>query len=249
MHHGEFRDARLVAVYDAEFLWSREDDFFFSVVGETPAARVLDLGCGTGRLAIALAAAGHTVSGVDPARASLMAARAKPGAERVRWIQGTSSALAADTFDVALMTSHVSQFIVGDDEWAATLSDLHRTLVPDGRLVFDSRDPSARGWEQWNPVDSDHRVQLSDGRVVQVWNDVTSVADGAVSFNLHYGFPEGDDLVSSATMRFRSVDEVRAGLHDAGFAVEQIHGGWRREPVGAGDGELIVLARARRPLS
>lgn len=48
MRNAEFNDPRLVTVYDAECPWSREDDFFLSVVNETPAARVLDLGCGTG---------------------------------------------------------------------------------------------------------------------------------------------------------------------------------------------------------
>jgi hypothetical protein len=56
MHHGEFRDPRLVTVYDAECPWSRDDDFFVSVLADEPATDILDLGCGTGRLAIALAA-------------------------------------------------------------------------------------------------------------------------------------------------------------------------------------------------
>jgi trans-aconitate methyltransferase len=49
MLHAEFNDPALVMVYDAAFGWSRADDFFLSVVNETPAARVVDLGCGTGR--------------------------------------------------------------------------------------------------------------------------------------------------------------------------------------------------------
>lgn len=109
-HHAEFNDPRLVTVYDAECPWPRDDDFFLSVVSETPAARVLDLGCGTGRLALGMAAAGHTVTGVDPARASLDAARAKPGADRVTWIEGTSPVLPDASFDAAVMTSHVAQF-------------------------------------------------------------------------------------------------------------------------------------------
>jgi ubiquinone/menaquinone biosynthesis C-methylase UbiE len=52
MRHGEFLHPRLVAVYDAAFPWSREDDFFMTLVEEVPSGRVLDLGCGTGRLAV-----------------------------------------------------------------------------------------------------------------------------------------------------------------------------------------------------
>ena len=68
MWHGEFRDPRLAGLYDVSFGWSRADDFFVGLVDETPRARVADLGCGTGRLTLALAAAGHPVTGVDPAR-------------------------------------------------------------------------------------------------------------------------------------------------------------------------------------
>lgn len=67
----------------------------------------------TGRLTLAMADAGHTVTGVDPARAVLDAARAKPGADRVTWIEGTSSLLPTAAYDVAVMTSHVAQVFVG----------------------------------------------------------------------------------------------------------------------------------------
>ena len=232
-----------MTVYDAECPWSRDDDFFLSVVGETPGARVLDLGCGTGRLALGMAAAGHTVTGVDPARASLEAARAKPGAERVTWIEGTSPVLPDASFDVAVMTSHVAQFLVDDDEWRRTLADLRRALVPGGRLMFDSRDPRAREWERWNPVDSRRRISLPDGRVVAAWTEVTAVQDGAVTFSHHYTFPDGEELLSTATLRFRTQEEVCSSLREAGFSVESMYGGWQREPVGMGDGELLVVAR------
>jgi len=251
MRHAEFNDPRLVTVYDAECPWSRDDDFFVSMVNETSTpiasggpARVLDLGCGTGRLALGMASAGHTVTGVDPARASLDAARAKPGADRVTWIEGTSAVVPDASFDVALMTSHVAQFLVHDDEWAGTLADLKRSLVAGGRLVFDTRDPLARTWEQWNPTDSRRRIILPDGLEVTVWTEVTAVQNSAVSFTRHYTFPGGDELLSAATLRFRTEEEVRTSLQEAGFAIEQIYGGWNREPVGAGDGELLVIARA-----
>ena len=198
MWHGEFRHPRLVEIYDAVCVWSREDEFFVSVVGQTPAARVLDLGCGTGRLTLALAAAGHAVTGVDPARPSLDAAQAKPGAERVTWLEGTARSLPTADFDVATMTAHVAQFFVADEDWRATLQDLCRCLVPGGRLIFDSRDPQAREWERWNPRHSRQTVGLADGSTVETWVDVTSVQDGTVTLDQHYEFADGEPLVSTA---------------------------------------------------
>ena len=238
-------DPRLATIYDIENRWGRDDEFFLAVAGETLKARVLDLGCGTGRLTVALAAAGHTVTGVDPAQASVEAARARPGADRVTWIEGTSAVLPDRAYDIAVLTSHVAQEIRGDDEWARTLADLRRALVPGGRLAFDSRDPAARRWERWNPTDSRRRLALPDGRVVGAWTEVTEVRDGLVSFVHHYVFPDAAELVSAGTLRFRTEEELRASLAAAGFTVERIHGGWGGEPVGtAADGELIVLARA-----
>ncbi len=241
MHHGEFLHPRLVEVYDADCPWGVEDDAFRAIVDEIPASRVLDLGCGTGRLSIGLAASGHRVTGVDPASASIDAARCKPGSDDVTWVVGTSSSLPAASFDIAVMTSHVAQFFVTDDGWQDVLTDLHRALVPGGRLAFESRDPAARAWERWNPIDSRHTVALPDGTPVDVWTEVTSMVDGAVSFTLHYAFPDAE-LRSDATLRFRSEAELRRSLEAAGFVVERIFGGWHGEPVGHGVGEFVVVA-------
>jgi 2-polyprenyl-3-methyl-5-hydroxy-6-metoxy-1,4-benzoquinol methylase len=95
MHHGEFRDLRVVRLYDLAYPWSRDDDFFVSVLADEPARDVLDLGCGTGRLAIALSRRGYRVTGVDPAGPSLDVARGKPGADRVTWIEASTDVLPA----------------------------------------------------------------------------------------------------------------------------------------------------------
>ncbi len=246
MRHGEFEDPRLVAVYDAEYVWGWDDDLFMSLLAERSAPRVLDFGCGTGRLAIAMAAAGHEVTGVDPAGASLDAARRKPGAERVRWVQGSYRALPAQAYDTALLTSHVSQFLTDDRQWSAALRALRRSLRPGGRLIFDSRDPAGPGWTGWNPVDSRRTVPLPDGTAVETWTEVTAVGGGLVSFTQHYVFTDGEERTSEATMRFRTEHELRASVEAAGFDVDRIYGGWAREPVGLGqDGELIVIAVVR----
>lgn len=242
MWHGEFRDPRLVEAYDAQYGWSRDDEFFLAFVNETPTARVADLGCGTGRLTLALAAAGHRVTGLDPARASLDAARTKPGAERVRWLLGTSDALDAGAFDAAVMTAHVAQFLVDDEDWHGTLRDLHRALVPGGRLAFDARDPRARAWEHWNPQESRQRVALPNGASVEVWTEVTRVESEVVNFTHRYLFDDGEELHGTALLRFRSEQAIRDAVRSAGLIVNEVYGGWNREPVGSADGELLVVA-------
>ncbi len=246
VRNAEFEDPRLVEVYDAEYVGGWDDDLFVALLAERNAPRVLDFGCGTGRLAIRLAAAGHEVTGVDPARASLDAARRKPGAERVRWVEGSGEQVPSRSFDAALLTSHVAQFLVNDEQWLSTLRALRRSLVVGGRLIFDSRDPDAQQWTRWNPGDSRRSVVMPDGQLVDTWTGVDSVVDGVVHFTRHYRFTHGDELASSATLRFRSENELRTTVEAAGFDVDRVFGGWAREPVGTGeDGELIVLAVAR----
>ena len=221
----EYDHPSIAAAYDAENAWGRDDDFFLALAGELPGSRVLDLGCGTGRLTVALAAAGHSVTGIDPAHAMLAVARTKAGADQVDWIEGTAAAAPASAFDVVLMTSHVAQVFVDDAEWSETLHHVARALLPGGRLVFDSRDPAARAWENWTGV--------------------TSVGEGTVSFTSTNELPDGSVLAVDSILRFRTEAELRASLDSTGFAVDAVYGGWNREPVGAGDGELIVGASRR----
>lgn len=243
MEQAEFREPWLVAVYDAEYGWSRDDEFFLSIANETPRVRVLDLGCGTGRLTLALASAGHQVTGLDPATASLTAARAKPRAEDVEWREGAAASLPDGVFDLALMTSHVARFFVDDTEWAATLRDIHRALVPGARLTFDSRDPRARAWERWNREKARRTVTLPDRTTVDVWTEVSAVDGNVVRVAREYRFDDGTRLRSTAALRFRTEDDLRVSLGEAGFSIEAVYGGWERQPVGAPDGEILVVAR------
>jgi SAM-dependent methyltransferase len=243
VRNAEYSDPRLIEVYDAMGPWGRDDDYFLALVDETPGARVLDLGCGTGRLALGLAAAGHAVTGVDPSPAALAAARTKAGAERVAWIHGTAESAPQGAFDVAVMTGHVSQFFLSENEWRSALRALWRALVPAGRLAFHAYDPEARIWERWNPRDSRQRVAIRDDAAVLIWTEVTGLHHDTVSFSHHYRFPDGEELRSDSTLRFWSEQRLRQSLIDASFTIERVHGGWRREPVGSGDGELIFVAR------
>ena len=67
----------------------RDDiDFMVALASEVGARTVVDFGCGTGQLAVALAQRGCRVIAVDPAKAMLDLARERQGSELVEWVWG-----------------------------------------------------------------------------------------------------------------------------------------------------------------
>lgn len=234
-------------LYDAVNDWGPSDDFFLRFLTATPNARALDLGCGTGRITLAAAEVGCRMMGLDPDRASLQAAQAKPGAHRIEWIEGTSAAIPpGSSFDVAIMSSNVVQAILDDAELAQSFSDIASHLVPGGRVAFDTRDPDARGWEAWTKDRSHRRVRLLEGEV-QHWYQTTHVEEeaGLVDFCAHEVAADGAEEVTPSRIRFRSQDQVRAMVVDSGLVVESVFGGYNSEPVGQGVGALVFTARRR----
>lgn len=167
-----------------------------------------------------LAGRGLTVVGVDPAVAMLDVALRKPGAERVRWICGdaTSPELESTEADLVTMTGNAAQAIVCDEDWQATLTAVHDLLTPGGYFVFETREPSVRAWEAWNPADS--RAVLADG--TEGWGELTRVELPLVSFDSVTVFPDGTRHVASSTLRFRERAEVEADLAARGFSVTEI---------------------------
>jgi len=79
---------RWASIYDDEDnpLILLEEQHLWRIAGDVNGLRVADIGCGTGRQALRLAAAGATVTAVDFSQAMLDRARAKPGAERIRFV-------------------------------------------------------------------------------------------------------------------------------------------------------------------
>jgi len=217
-----FADPRLAAIYD-DVDGDRADlDHYVAIVDELGARSVLDIGCGTGEFGCRLAERGLTVVGVDPAQASLDVARSKDGADRVTWLLGDATTLPAMHVAVATMTGNVAQVFLTDGEWFATLVGARNALREGGHLVFEVRDPSYRGWQEWTTEASRSVIDTAAGRV-ENWVQVTDVSLPLVSFRHGFRFLDSGAIVTSdSTLRFRDRHEITSAVLANGFTVEEI---------------------------
>jgi SAM-dependent methyltransferase len=234
-----FSDPRQAVLYDV-FNNDRSDlDAYVTIADEVGAHRVVDLGCGTGSLAVRLAERGFSVIGVDPAGASLDVARTKPNGELVTWVQGDATSLVGinAAADLAVMTGNAAQVFVSDEDWYATLRAVRTSLRPSGWFVFESRRSEVRDWETWDLAPSP--VEMPDGRTAVVSCTVTEVALPFVTFEGSTAVG-GEIMRSTSTLRFRERDEFERDLSRYGFDVVDV----RDAPDRPGK-EMVFLTRAR----
>jgi SAM-dependent methyltransferase len=234
-----FEDPRLARLYDPLDPDRSDLEVYAAMAAEFGAGSVLDVGCGTGTFACMLAGRGLDVIGVDPARASLDVARAKPGADAVRWLEGDATILPPLQVDLATMTGNVAQVFLTDAEWAATLSGVLAALRPGGRLVFETRDPARRAWLGWTREHSFTRTNVPGVGIVRSWHELTGVTGDLVSFRSFTVF-EADDMVitSDSTLRFRERGAIAASLAGTGYQLDEV----RDAPDRPGR-EFVFIAR------
>lgn len=229
-----YADPRLARLYDA-FDGSREDlDTYLGIADEVRADSVLDVGCGTGCFAVLLAETGRTVVGVDPALASLEIARAKNPA--ITWIHGDATSLPSLRVDLATMTANVAQVFLGED-WERTLAGIFSALRPGGHLVFETRRPERRAWEDWART-TRRALDVPGAGRVEERRELLDVSLPLVSFRHTYRFEDGAEIASDSTIRFRSRDEVEASLTARGFQVVDV-----RDAVDRPGREFVFIAR------
>ncbi|WP_022881346.1 class I SAM-dependent methyltransferase [Gryllotalpicola ginsengisoli] len=231
--------ARLAAVYDPLDPDRSDLEVYADIVAEFRARRVLDVGCGTGTFALMLAGRGIRVVAVDPDEASVDLARHKPGADAVEWIVGDATTLPALSVELATMTANVAQVFLDDAEWEATLRGIREALVPGGVLVFESRRPERRAWEEWTPERTRVSAEVEGYGHVEAWNEVLEVAGPLVTFRSTNAFDDGTTLVVEETLRWRTREELEASLAAAGFEVLEV----RDAPDRPGR-EYVFIARA-----
>ncbi|MBF0093317.1 MAG: class I SAM-dependent methyltransferase [Alphaproteobacteria bacterium] len=216
---------------------------------------VLELGCGTGRIALAIAEAGIETTGLDLSRPMLARAEAKrAGAEdgiarRLRFVEGDMTDFALGSrFRLAIIPFRGFQELLTVHDQRAVLACLRDHLEEDGRLVLDLFDPRLE--DVLPPVDdgvatlpaldlggSALKVEVlrrTNAPLTQVlteiWRFTETAPDGSVL--------RVEEEVHSLRWTWRF--EMRHLLELAGFAVEAEHSDFHGSPPGRGRQQVWV---------
>lgn len=249
----------LARLYDVDLVEDPGDiDLYLALAGRT-GGPILELGAGTGRVAVPLAEAGHEVTAVDldPAmldRARRRAAAAGPTtAGRIGFVEADLLGLALPagaTYRLAIIALNSLFLLASRESQREALRTVARHLAPGGLAVVDV----------WLP-DADDLGRF-DGRLIleyarrdpETGNLVTKVAaaqhDAANGIvNLTSIFEEGTDGATAVrwvrrdTLRLVSADELRDFAEGAGLVVENLAGSYDLDELGAGSDRAILIAR------
>jgi SAM-dependent methyltransferase len=218
-----------------------EVEFLLDVLRLPAGARILDLGCGTGRHAVELARRGYNLVGVDLSRGMLHQAQAAARGAGVTasWVQADARRFAAPgAFDAAVCLCEGSFGLVddGEDPLAhdrAIAANLARCLRPGGRLVLTALN-AFKLLRQYGPEDI-----------------AAGAFDPATLTERHT--MEWDSAAGPRRVIVREhghrPDDLRALFESAGLAVEHVGGGtagdWGFRPVDPDEYEIMLIGTRR----
>ncbi|MGW3271265.1 class I SAM-dependent methyltransferase [Streptomyces kronopolitis] len=205
-------------------------------------ARILELGVGTGRIALPLTERGFAVHGVDASEQMLAQLAAKDSQQHVTTSLGDFTALDLErTFDVVLAPFNALCCAMTVDEQIAMMHAVARYTAPDGHAVVETFDPSDYHVQRRNEVTT---YPLTGGTVIESLNVLPASQNMMVLTTL---FLEGRPPLSASTiMRYLWPSELDLLAAAAGLELVSRYAGWRQQPFDGGDSRKMCVSTYRK---
>jgi SAM-dependent methyltransferase len=198
-----------------------------------PGSRMLEIGCGTGRVLKALLEAGAQVAGVDISDDMLDLARTKLAGSldsgQLRLLHHDFRFLPLDeTFDHIFVTFYTFNYLLTTGEQSSFLSNVYKSLAPHGTLLLDlfypqplARPESNNWWTE---------SLLDDGGVIVLLRQKRSMK-GAIEerVQIYHKGADRDEIVT--LRRYVSKQEVVSLLREVGFGSVRIADGYAMDTL------------------
>lgn len=239
--------------YDRFVNWeqrlAREMPFLDKLLSEHGARRVLDVACGTGHHAIALAERGYDVVGTDISAGMVRRARqnAEAATAAVNFVQASFGELrevVGGPFDALLCLGNSLPSLLSQEALGAALVDMAQVLVPGGLIVIQDLNYD-RIWsrrERFMPL-----VTHRQGEEEWLFLRVLDFHEQTLTFNMIIFWKQSQKWeydVRSTELRPIFKDELEKHLLHAGFAAKQSCGDYAAHPYERDtSGDLIVVAQ------
>jgi ubiquinone/menaquinone biosynthesis C-methylase UbiE len=231
----------------------RRDVAFWQRLSVATEGRILELGCGTGRISLPIARNGASLIGIDRSEPMLERARRRIArariADRVRLTRGDIRFLPfrRSHFRLVMAPYGVLQSLTRERDLTAALGSISRVLSKGGRLAIDLV-PDLPRWSEYS------RKKALTGRMGR-HTAVTLIESvrqdrhrGLTVFDQHYTTVRDGRLKAfsfSLTFRTVSVPQMTRRLERAGFRVDAVLGDYRGGPWDSRADVWVILATRR----
>jgi SAM-dependent methyltransferase len=225
----------------------RRDVPFWTSVAKQARGRVLELGCGTGRISKPLIKAGVDLVGVDRSAAML---RRIPRLPNARFVRADIRALpfARTSFSMVIAPYGILQSLTRDRDLVATLESVARVIKPGGTFGLDLV-PDVPNWREY-----ENRVQLRGRDRTRHLTLIETVRQDPkrrlTTFTQTYVERRGRSKTEHTfdlVFRTLTVPQMTERLAEAGFAVDRVLGDYRGRPWDVRADVWIILARRVTP--
>lgn len=253
-------DSNLMAeMYDPIYQDRDDISFYLELARRYAPRRILECGCGTGRVTVPLALQGQRVDGIDLSEERLELLESKLGLlapevrERVTWRRADMRDVRlAERYDLVIMPFRTFQHLLTVTDQMLALANLKRHLLPGGRVLIDIFNPSIpRLAEERVSPWLEAEFSRPDGSQCRFFQRIlrrdfhAQTQDAEEIFEISLpATSEVRTLRYQYTTRFTFRWELEHLLIRCGFEVETTWGGFDFAPVGATyPGETLMLAR------